>query len=152
LADKRIENDDPTLLVFCDRLTGVAQFRATLGVCESDLDHVAGLLAMQCLRRGLEPDDFIVLMPANKKIAHTLLSLVGELLEEGRNASQPATLSPRQEEVLHSVLRRRANKEIASELDIAVRTVKYHVSVLLTKFGVNNRTELANRVTTKSLS
>jgi len=39
----------------------------------------------------------------------------------------------------------RANKEIASELNITVRTVKFHISSLFTKFGVDNRAELARR-------
>jgi predicted ArsR family transcriptional regulator len=39
----------------------------------------------------------------------------------------------------------RANKEIASRLNITVRTVKFHVSSLLSKFGVETRAELARR-------
>jgi len=41
------------------------------------------------------------------------------------------------------VLSNRANKEIASKLNITVRTVKFHISTLLSKFGVETRTELA---------
>ena len=39
----------------------------------------------------------------------------------------------------------RANKEIASKLNITVRTVKFHISSLLSKFGVESRAELARR-------
>jgi predicted ArsR family transcriptional regulator len=42
-------------------------------------------------------------------------------------------------------VRNQANKEIASRLNITVRTVKFHVSSLLSKFGVENRNELARR-------
>jgi len=43
------------------------------------------------------------------------------------------------------VIRNRANKEIASDLNITVRTVKFHISSLLNRFGVQNRAELARR-------
>jgi hypothetical protein len=47
--------------------------------------------------------------------------------------------------VLDAVLCNRANKEIASKLNITVRTVKFHISSLLSKFGVESRAELARR-------
>jgi len=40
------------------------------------------------------------------------------------------------------VLRSLANKEIASELNLSERTVKFHVSSLLSKFKVHSRMEL----------
>ena len=47
--------------------------------------------------------------------------------------------------MLNAVLCNRANKEIASKLNITVRTVKFHISSLLSKFGVESRAELARR-------
>ena len=62
----------------------------------------------------------------------------------GRNlkGDLSATLSRREEEVLDSLLQNLANKEIASKLNIAERTVKFHVSNLLSKFGVRRRADL----------
>ncbi len=51
-------------------------------------------------------------------------------------------LSRREQEVLDSLLENLANKEIASKLNIAERTVKFHVSNLLSKFGVRRRADL----------
>jgi DNA-binding NarL/FixJ family response regulator len=51
-------------------------------------------------------------------------------------------LSRREEEVLDSLLENLANKEIASKLNISERTVKFHVSNLLSKFGVRRRADL----------
>jgi DNA-binding NarL/FixJ family response regulator len=51
-------------------------------------------------------------------------------------------LSRREQEVLDSLLENLANKEIASRLNIAERTVKFHVSNLLSKFGVRRRADL----------
>jgi DNA-binding CsgD family transcriptional regulator len=138
--------DSSNFFVFCEKTTGVAQFRAgSLNGAECSLDRVAGLFAMQCLVRGYNPNDFVVLVPAGHQVVGVLISRANELLEEGRAVAGPESLSPRQKEILHSVLCNRANKEIASNLNITVRTVKFHISNLLNKFGVENRMELARR-------
>jgi len=134
------------LLVFCDKTTGATQFRS-----ESRLDgagsveRAAGLLAIQCLVRGHDPDNFMVLVPAEASLSDRLLSRARELLREGREISCPVPLSPRQREILQSVVRNLSNKEIASRLNISVRTVKFHVSSLLEKFGVESRSALAQK-------
>ena len=144
--DKKQEPNKPNLFVFCETSTGVAQFRTeAYADTESTVERVAGLLAMQCLVRGQNPSDFQVLVPAEKVLMGRLVSRAEELLQEGRSIACPASLSPRQKEVLHSVLSNRANKEIASKLNITVRTVKFHISTLLSKFGVETRSELARR-------
>lgn len=143
--EKKQEKDASGVFVFCEKTTGVAQFRAASDASKDTVDRVAGLLAMQCLVRGQEPDDFQVLVPAQKTFEGAVVARAQELLEEGRALACPATLSPRQREILHSVLCNRANKEIASRLNITVRTVKFHISSLLTKFGVSNRSDLARR-------
>lgn len=51
-------------------------------------------------------------------------------------------LSRREQEVLDSLLENLANKEIADRLHISERTVKFHVSNLLSKFGVRRRADL----------
>ena len=143
---KQHETDQPSLFVFCEKATGVAQFRAqTYAGSENTLERIASLFAMQCLVRGEDPDDFAVLIPADSSLSGQLISRTKDLLDQGREASNPKSLSPRQTEILRSVLCNRANKEIASKLNITVRTVKFHISSLLSKFGVENRTELARK-------
>ncbi len=51
-------------------------------------------------------------------------------------------LSRREQEVLDALLENLANKEIANRLNISERTVKFHVSNLLSKFGVRRRADL----------
>ena len=53
-----------------------------------------------------------------------------------------ADLSRREREVLDALLENLANKEIASRLNISERTVKFHVSNLLSKLGVRRRADL----------
>jgi DNA-binding NarL/FixJ family response regulator len=54
----------------------------------------------------------------------------------------PNELSRREQEVLSSLLENLANKEVAERLHISERTVKFHVSNLLAKFGVRRRADL----------
>lgn len=51
-------------------------------------------------------------------------------------------LSPREREVLACLHGNFSNKEIARKLKISERTAKFHVSNLLTKFGVKRRADL----------
>jgi len=108
---------------------------------------MASLLAMQCLVRGSEPSEYAILIPVDKSLASRLTSRAKDLLAEGLALANPVALSPRQKEILQAVVLNRANKEIASKLNITVRTVKFHISSLLSKFGVENRAELARRAT-----
>jgi DNA-binding CsgD family transcriptional regulator len=143
---RKHESNPPNVFVFCEKSTGAARFHTEPN---SDpnyiIERMAGLLAVQCLVGGSDPSDFAVLVPAATTLGNRLVSRAKELLKEGRAAAGPSTLSPRQKEILQSVMCNRANKEIASLLNITVRTVKFHISSLLTKFGVENRAELARR-------
>ncbi len=51
-------------------------------------------------------------------------------------------LSRREKEVLALLLENLSNKEIAGRLHVSERTVKFHVSNLLGKYGVKRRTDL----------
>ncbi|HKS83129.1 MAG TPA: response regulator transcription factor [Candidatus Acidoferrales bacterium] len=57
-------------------------------------------------------------------------------------ADTPSELSRREQEVLSALLENLANKEVADRLHISERTVKFHVSNLLAKFGVRRRADL----------
>ncbi len=59
---------------------------------------------------------------------------------EGKTGAPP-TLTPRERTTLNLLARGLQNKEIAHELGITERTVKYHVGAVLRKLGAGNRTE-----------
>lgn len=71
-----------------------------------------------------------------------------EQLEEGSNGNEPgqemyAPLSPREMEILVFITRGASNKEIAHALGISRQTVKNHMSSVLRKIGVEDRTQAA---------
>jgi DNA-binding NarL/FixJ family response regulator len=64
-------------------------------------------------------------------------------LRVGRREDVTADLTARELEVLTLVGGGRANKEIATELDISERTARTHVSNILRKLGLGSRTQAA---------
>nr|WP_197688141.1 MULTISPECIES: response regulator transcription factor [unclassified Actinoplanes] len=54
-----------------------------------------------------------------------------------------AALSPRERDVVVAIGRGRSNTEIAAALDMTLATVKTHVSHILTKLDLDNRTQIA---------
>ena len=123
------------------------------------MPRLDGVGAMRELRRRLPASRVIVLtsfadderlMPAIQAgAAGYLLKNVApqELARAVRAAhageAPPERLTPREREVLALLGRGLSNKRIARELGVAEKTVKTHVSHLLAKLGVADRTEAA---------
>ncbi|GIF78408.1 response regulator [Asanoa siamensis] len=77
-------------------------------------------------------------------LGHTLLHPeVARALTEGEALADPARLTPREREVLREIGRGHSNREIARALGLAEKTVKTHVSAILAKLGVQDRTQAA---------
>src|SRR5919201_4408843 len=65
------------------------------------------------------------------------------LLQEVRSPEGPVKLTERETEVLRLLADGKANKEIARQLQIAEKTSKVHVSNILSKLGLQSRTQAA---------
>lgn len=50
-------------------------------------------------------------------------------------------LTPRERDVLELMASGKSNKQIAEDLTLSIGTVRFHISNILTKMGVDNRTE-----------
>lgn len=59
-----------------------------------------------------------------------------------KNDGSLAKLTPREQEVMAMILRGASNKAIGEALFISIKTVEFHISNILQKFGLKNRIEL----------
>ena len=137
---------------FYEKNTGVTHFHVEAGPDGSfPVDQAAGLLAMHCMVRGQSPNDYVVMVRAEGDVLEGLNEKAEKLLQAGRAVSSPVKLTRREEEVLNGVMRSLANKEIAATLNLSERTVKFHVSSLLSKFHVRSRMELVREASRTAL-
>lgn len=70
------------------------------------------------------------------------------LIVEGQRLPQEFfldALTPQEVRIFELLIKGKQNKEIAQELQLSVRTTKFHVSSLLAKTGCVSRYELVNR-------
>src|SRR5258708_30640688 len=95
--------------------------------------------------------DIPVMVPSAPNALNGMAEKAKKLLEAGHSAKNAVRLTRREEEVLDGILRSLANKEIANELNLSERTVKFHVSSLLAKFKVRGRLELMREASRHSL-
>jgi DNA-binding CsgD family transcriptional regulator len=131
------------LYFFYEKTTGVSHFHVEAGADgRFPVEQAAGLLAMHCLVRGQSPRDYVVMVQAAPQSLEGLAEKAEQLLQAGRSVGNSVRLTRREEEVLGGVMRSLANKEIAATLNLSERTVKFHVSSLLSKFCVRGRMEL----------
>ena len=68
---------------------------------------------------------------------------VARLLSSGEQHATPTSLTAREREVLAELARGRSNREIARAFAVSEKTVKTHVSAILAKLGVPDRTQAA---------
>ena len=69
--------------------------------------------------------------------------LLRQMSQNAESANQSTPVTPRELEVLGLLVQGLQNKEIANRLQIAERTVKFHVGSILSKLNAGNRTEAA---------
>lgn len=92
------------------------------------------------LLKGMTIEELLSTIQAVHSGKTRISPAIAEKLAE-RMGSQ--ALTARELGVLERIVAGRANKEIASDLDISEATVKSHINNLLSKLGVNDRTHAA---------
>lgn len=112
-------------------------------------DQIFGVIkagALSYLLKDTDPHDLVAAVRAaahGESILHPMVA--ARVLREMRqqSASPLQELTPRELEVLTRIARGRSNAEIAIDLGIGVQTIKTHVSNILSKLHLADRTQAA---------
>ena len=127
------------MIYFCDKDSGKFLFRLR----DDPIVKLTHMLALKCLARGIDPDALEILVPIPQCETRKIMSTAKKLIALSTDAAPK--LSARENQVYSRLILGRVNKEIAGDLNMSYRTVKFHVSSLLRKFDCENRGELIRR-------
>jgi DNA-binding CsgD family transcriptional regulator len=116
------------------------------------VEQIAGMLAMHCLVLNRRLEDFAILVLPKSLMPANVAERARQLIAAGRSIVAEVKLTPSERSVLQGIARKLSNKEIAAKLNLSVRTVKFHVSSLLSKFDVPNRAALGRRIAVSRIS
>jgi two-component system, LuxR family, response regulator DctR len=112
-------------------------------------------MAVEALKKGAR--DFIEKPFDGNLLVDKLIAAMrddAKAAESGRSretlSERIATLSMREQEVMHLIQAGKLNKVIADELGIALRTVEAHRAKIFEKMGVRSAVELANLLAGRS--
>jgi two-component system, NarL family, response regulator LiaR len=160
---ERLAPDVVMMDLVMPRLDGVAAMRelrrripgARVVILTSYLDDERLLPALRAgaagyLLKNVDPQQLVRAIRAadageaiiDPAVAARLVDALGEEAAQAPDVAEP-DLTPREREVLALLARGYANKRIALELGVAEKTVKTHVSHVLAKLGVADRTQAA---------
>jgi len=95
--------------------------------------------------KPFEPEELVAQVESSLKQASRLIHHQNRDLDSAPRIQVPydVELTPTELKVVHFVARGMANREIAEEMNVSQRTIESHVSNMLGKTGLHNRTELA---------
>jgi DNA-binding NarL/FixJ family response regulator len=95
--------------------------------------------------KPFEPEELVAQVESSLKQASRLIQRQDKGGENAPKIQVPfdVELTPTELRVVQYVARGMANREIAEELNVSQRTIESHVSNMLGKTGLHNRTELA---------
>ncbi|KHE68854.1 response regulator transcription factor [Halobacillus sp. BBL2006] len=130
------------------------QIKVVVLTSYSDQDHVipalqAGAVGYQL--KDIEPDELVKTIRTvyegekqlHPKATSMLLTQMTGEQEKQAETSSVFKLTKREKEVLHQITLGKSNKEISADLYITEKTVKTHVSSILSKLGLHDRTQAA---------
>jgi DNA-binding NarL/FixJ family response regulator len=95
--------------------------------------------------KPFEPEELVAQVESSLKQTNRLLLYTEGVGDDSSPIQVPATveLTPTELKVVQLVARGLANREIALQMNVSQRTIESHVSNMLGKTGLSNRTELA---------
>ena len=95
--------------------------------------------------KPFEPEELVAQVESSLKQANRLIHHPSAGADAGAKIQVPfdVELTPTELKVVQFVARGMANREIAEQMNVSQRTIESHVSNMLGKTGLHNRTELA---------
>jgi two-component system response regulator DevR len=142
VIDMRLPDGEGSDVVrhLAESLPGVRCLMLSVNIGENDILRAFKAGACGYLPKSVERTELLEAIRAIARGETYFPANVRRVLDVGR--ARP-DLSPRENEVLLLVVEGLLNKEIADRLGLAEITVKQHVSAILRKLGVQDRTQAA---------
>jgi len=119
--------------------------RIDVGRCLVELDRGRAVTAFAAAAELAEECGAV---SESRLAAQALRQLGVRAWRRGRSVNGVDNLSEREHEVARLVAEGNSNREIADRLVLSPKTVERHLTNILAKLGIRNRTELASRVLT----
>jgi non-specific serine/threonine protein kinase len=133
------------------RLIGAAEsMHEAMGLVASLLQRLYVAPTQEALVARMGTEDFDAALAAGRRLSVAQVeTLIRDILEEAgeegtrqepeRDRERAGLLSPREQEVMQLVAEGMTNKQIARELIVAESTVRYHLTSVFNKLGVDTR-------------
>lgn len=108
-------------------------------------DRVKGLStgAEVYMVKPFEPEELVAQVESSLKHTDRLLQMQTVGMQQVMQLDRDIELTPTEAKVIQHVAKGMSNREIAEVLGVSQRTIESHVSNMLGKTGLHNRTELA---------
>jgi NarL family two-component system response regulator LiaR len=132
-ATRRIRSEDESIQVIA--LTSFAE--------QELVEKAFRAGAISYLMKDVHSDKLAETIREAKRGRSTIDSAAAQALVASTAEETPKgeILTPREREILVMLTEGKTNKDIANQLSLSEGTVRFHVSNILSKMGVNNRTE-----------
>jgi len=132
-ATRRIRSEDESIQVIA--LTSFAEQELVEKAFRSG--------AISYLMKDVHSDKLAETIREAKRGRSTIDSAAAQALvaSTSEETTKGEVLTPREREILVMLTEGKTNKRIANQLSLSEGTVRFHVSNILSKMGVNNRTE-----------
>jgi DNA-binding NarL/FixJ family response regulator len=140
LLDLKLPGMDGVAVLQSLRSSGLRVLVLTSATEPSAASQAMRAGAAGVLYKDIDPD---ALVRAIRSVADGNVLLAPEAFGSLVRGSRADTLTAREREVLSRIAEGRSNREIARLLRLSEKTVKAHVSAVLAKLGVQDRTQAA---------